>query len=106
MSTDALTQPTVKAAIEALQRGDRAAWNAAFEPDATLYDDGTPQSLAEFSEEAIGNDRFVSIESVSSDGLVVSGEFHSKRQGKFLTLFRFQLSPSGKIQRLDIGQGE
>lgn len=106
MSTDALIQPTVKAALDALQRGDGAAWSAAFEPDAALYDDGTPQSLEAYSAEIIGNDRFERIESVSEDGLVISGEFQSKRQGKFLTFFRFQLSPSGKIQRLDIGQGE
>jgi hypothetical protein len=40
MITDALTSPTVKAAIEALQEGDRPAWLALFEPSPELNDDG------------------------------------------------------------------
>jgi hypothetical protein len=48
MLTDVLTHPTVKATIDALQRGDRAAWSAQFEPDAKLYDDGSPRSLEKF----------------------------------------------------------
>jgi hypothetical protein len=45
MNTDALTNPTIKAAIEALQNGDRKAWSALFQSDAELYDDGSPRSL-------------------------------------------------------------
>ena len=45
MKTDALTNPTARAAIEALQNGDRKTWAALFEPDAELYDDGSPRSL-------------------------------------------------------------
>jgi ketosteroid isomerase-like protein len=81
MNTDALTHPTVKAAIEALQNGDRKAWSALFQSDAELYDDGSPRSLKEFT-----------------------GAFHSDQWGDFRTYFRFQLSPAGKINRLDIGQ--
>jgi ketosteroid isomerase-like protein len=44
MDIDRLKNPTVRAAIEALQRGDKQAWAALFEPDATLYDDGNPRS--------------------------------------------------------------
>lgn len=45
MLTDVLTNATVKAAIEALQKGDRKAWLALFESDAKLYDDGSPRPL-------------------------------------------------------------
>jgi hypothetical protein len=41
MRTDALTNPIVNAAIEALQNGDRKTWSALFEPDAEFYDDGS-----------------------------------------------------------------
>jgi hypothetical protein len=104
MITDRLTNPTVKAAIEALQKGDRNAWSALFEADAGLYDDGNPRSLPKFTEEALGHERFTSIDSVANDGLDVTGAFHSDRWGNFRTYFRFQLSPAGKIKRLDIGQ--
>jgi len=55
MKTDALTNPTVRAAIEALQNGDRKTWAAHFEPDVELYDDVSPRSLKEFTRDALGH---------------------------------------------------
>ena len=55
MKTDALTNPIVRAAIEALQNGNRKTWSALFEPDAELYDDGSPRSLKEFTRDALGH---------------------------------------------------
>jgi hypothetical protein len=104
--TDALTNPTVKAAIEALQKGDRERWLALFEPDAKLYDDGAPRSLDKFTRDALGHERFTSIDRLENDGLDLIGGFHSDQWGHFRTYFKFQLSPSGKIKRLDIGQAE
>jgi hypothetical protein len=106
MITDALENATVKAAIEALQKGDRTAWSALFESDAALYDDGSPRPLRKFTDDALGHERFTSIERVENDGLDVTGAFHSDRWGDFRTYFRFQLSPTGKIKRLDIGQAK
>jgi len=106
MITDALTNPTVKAAIDALQKGDRQAWSDLFEPDAELYDDGSPRSLRNFIKDALGRERFTSIERVENNGLDLTGAFHSDQWGDFRTYFRFQLSAAGKIQRLDIGQAE
>jgi len=106
MITDRLANATVKAAIEALQKGDRSAWSALFEPDAKLYDDGEPRSLQKFTDDALGHERFTSIERVENHGLDVVGAFHSDTWGDFRTYFRFQLSPAGKIKRLDIGQAE
>ena len=104
MLTDSLTNPTVRAAIEALQQGDRRAWSELFEIDAKLYDDGKPRSLEKFTKDALGHERFTSIERVENNGLDLVGGFHSDQWGDFRTYFRFHLSPSGKIKRLDIGQ--
>ena len=104
METDALTNSTVKAAVEALQSGNRKAWSALFEPDAELYDDGSPRSLKEFTRDALGHERFTSIDRVENNGLDLTGAFHSDEWGDFRTYFRFQLSPGRKIERLDIGQ--
>ena len=106
VTTDALTNPIVKAAIEALQKGDRKAWLALFESDAELYDDGALRSLEKFTREALGHERFTSIERVEKDGLELIGEFHSEQWGDFRTYFRFRMSPAGKIKRLDIGQAK
>jgi hypothetical protein len=104
MNTDTLTNQTIKTAIDALQKGDQKAWAALLEADAKLYDDGSPRSLEKFTKEALGHERFISIEKVENHGLEVVGGFHSDQWGDFRTYFRFHLSPSGKIKRLDIGQ--
>jgi hypothetical protein len=104
--TELLSHPTVKAAIEALQNGDGADWSAQFEHGAELFDDGSPRSLAQFTKDALGHERFTSIDEVRNGGLDVTGAFHSDEWGDFRTYFRFHLSPSGKIHRLDIGQAE
>jgi hypothetical protein len=106
MDNDRLVNPTVRAAIEALQKGDKQAWAALFEPDATLYDDGNPRSLKKFTQDALGHERFKSIDLVENQGLDLTGSFHTEQWGDFRTYFRFQLSPTGKIERLDIGQSE
>ncbi len=104
LSLDKLTNPTVKAAIAALQAGDRAAWAALFAPAATLFDDGQPHSLEAFTRDALGHERFTSIDRVTNNGLDLVGQFHSDRWGDFRTYFKFLLSPEGRIARLDIGQ--
>ena len=104
METELLTHPTVKAAVDALQKADKLAWAALFEPDAKLYDDGRPRSLEKFTRDSLGHERFISIDRVENGGLDVFGAFHSDKWGNFRTYFKFQLSPSGGIKRLDIGQ--
>jgi hypothetical protein len=104
MDVDRLMNPTVRAAIEALQKGDKEAWAALFEPGATLYDDGCQFSLRKFTEEGLGHERFKSIDLVENQGLDLVGGFHSNQWGEFRTYFRFQLGSTGKIKRLDIGQ--
>jgi hypothetical protein len=106
MTLDGLKNPTVKAAIDAFQKGDRNAWSALFDHDAELFDDGSPRSLERFTRDAVGHERFTSIDLVGQDGLEVIGRFHSEQWGDFRTYFRFHLDPEGKIHRLDIGQAD
>ena len=104
MAPPALKHPIVKAAIEAFQAGDRKAWSGLFVDDAELFDDENPRSLEAFTRDALGHERFTSIDRTSPDGLEVVGKFHSEQWGDFNTYFRFHLGSGGKIQRLDIGQ--
>jgi hypothetical protein len=104
MSFDQLTNPTVKAAIEALQNGDKTAWNSLFTADAKLFDDGAPRNLHEFSNSALGRERFTDIEKIENHGCDIYGAFHSDQWGDFRTFFKFHVTAEGKINRLEIGQ--
>jgi hypothetical protein len=92
--------------LDALQSGSRQEWAALFEPDAELFDDGQPRSLESFTRDALGHEHFVSIDRVGNHSLELISHFHSDKWGEFRTYFKFQLSPSGRIRRLDIGQAD
>lgn len=101
---DKLTNTIVRAAITALQDADSEDWFALFSEDAVLYDDGKKVKFREFFENALGHERFTSIDKVENDGLDVYGRFHSDKWGDFKTYFKFQINSEDKITRLDIGQ--
>lgn len=61
MNTHKPTDPTLRAAIEALQQGDAAARATLFEPDARRYEEGGARSLQPYTREAVGHERFISI---------------------------------------------
>lgn len=96
--------PTVKAAIEALQNGDKNAWENLFTSDAEMFDDGSRRDLNRFNDDAVGKEKFTSIDKVENDGCDVYGNFHSPQWGDFRTFFKFRVNGDGKIERLDIGQ--
>jgi hypothetical protein len=106
MLTDKIPNATAKAAIDALQAGNKTAWAALFESNAQLFDDGQPRDLHHFTEKALGHERFTSIDAIENGGLSLTGRFHSDTWGDFRTYFRFKLSGAGKIVRLDIGQAD
>lgn len=91
MATGNAMDPTVEAAINALQTGDKIAWRFLFATNAKLFDDGKPRDLITFTNEVLGHERFTRIESVGNDGLSVVGRFHSGQWGDFRAYFKFQL---------------
>jgi len=101
-----LTNTVVKAAVEALEKGDSTAWFALFTPDAVLYDDGNRQDFTRFSNSAFGrgHEHFTRIDKVENNGLDVYGSYHSDQWGDFKTYYKFHINNEGKITRLDVGQ--
>jgi hypothetical protein len=104
INTQELKQPVIRAAIDALQAGDREAWFAQFTHDAKLLDDGNPQNFTAFFNKALGHERFTSIDKIADEGKTLYGHFHSDTWGDFKTYFKFHLNAAGKIERLEIGQ--
>jgi len=106
MDTSKLTNEIIKKAFEALQKGDKETWSSLFTVDSELYDDGSPRNLQAFNNQAIGHERFTSIDKVENNGSDIYGRFHSDQWGDFKTYFKFHLNDQGKIYRLDIGQAD
>jgi len=94
----------IQRAIQAWQKADSTTWLSFFIPNAILLDDGKTRDFHKFSTEAIGQERFISIDKVENNGLDIYGRFHSDTWGDFKTYFKFHVNATGKIDRLEIGQ--
>jgi len=106
MNYETITHPTAKAAIEAWQKADVNQWRSFFVSKPHLLDDGHPRDFHKFYTEAMGKERFTSIDKVEDDGLSIYGHFHSDTWGDFKTYFKFHLDAQGKISKLEIGQAD
>lgn len=98
------TNVHVKKAIEALQAANSEDWFKCFNFQVKFTDDGNKADFVTFSQQALGNDRFIYIDRVENNGLDIYGKLHTKIWGKFDVYFKFQQDKDGKFNRLDIGQ--
>lgn len=103
MKTELITNKIAKSAFEAWQNEDAKKWYSLFTTDVKLLDDGDYRDFKQFTTEALGNERFTSIDKVEDGGKSIYGQFHSNRWGDFKTYFKFYLNEEGKINRLEIG---
>ncbi|TKC65001.1 hypothetical protein FBD94_00105 [Pedobacter hiemivivus] len=106
MDKNKISNLLVKQAFLAWQEGNSEKWLSFFTNDAQLLDDGSPRNFKKFSTEAIGTERFTSIDKVEDNGLSIYGKFHSDTWGDFKTFFKFHLNQAGKIYQLEIGQAD
>ncbi len=104
MESEKLKNVVAKDAFEAWQKGDSKLWFSFFTNDAQLFDDGHTRDFNKFSTEAIGHERFTSIDKIEDNGLSIYGKFHSDTWGDFKTYFKFHVNSEGKIFQLHIGQ--
>ncbi|PWN62830.1 hypothetical protein C1634_008630 [Chryseobacterium viscerum] len=105
MDLSKITDPSVKQAIEALQNGDKS-WYSFFTENPTMTDDGQHVDFKSFFSNALGNEKFLSIDRVENDGKDIYGNFQAGKWGTFPVFFRFHKNAEGKFERLDIGQNK
>jgi hypothetical protein len=106
MKLSDLSQPLVRAAIEAANARDSQAWYVLFADGATLSDDGQPEDFRQWSESELfgqSQTRVTAIHSEEENGTLVHADLHSDRWGDFQTFWKFTLE-NGKITRLEVGQ--
>ncbi|WP_405016558.1 nuclear transport factor 2 family protein [Kitasatospora sp. NBC_00070] len=101
---DKLSDPAVRTFLSALNANDRAAFQAALTPDATMADDGTDRDLADWTEREIFSSRgHIEVQSEKDDGRTVVANYRNDTWGEMRTAWRFAVR-DGLISRFETGQ--
>lgn len=103
ISEKLITNPTVRKAIDALQRGEVRGWLSLFVKNAVVYDHGNAMTAGEFIEKSAGREYFTRIDRADDTGLCVVGSYHTVQWGDFLVSFQFAVA-GRRICRLDVSQ--
>lgn len=102
--TDQIGDPAVRAFIDALNAGDRTAFQAALTPGATMSDDGTDRDLAEWTErEIFGAAGHLTVEQAHDDGRSFVASYSNSTWGAMRTRWKFTVR-EGKVARFETGQ--
>ncbi|WP_051891367.1 hypothetical protein [Chryseobacterium sp. JM1] len=105
MDLSKITDDTVKQAIQALQDGNQS-WYTFFTENPVMTDDGNTIDFKSFFSNALGKEKFLSIDKVENDSKDIYGNFEAGKWGTFHTFFKFHKNNEGKFDRLDIGQAK
>ena len=89
----------------AINDGDRDTFPATLTPNATLTDDGNPQSLHDWIDREIFSAHgHMTVEHENEDGLHLLARYRNDTWGEMPTFWRFQVT-GDKISRIDTGHG-
>ncbi|MCF2530290.1 nuclear transport factor 2 family protein [Yinghuangia soli] len=104
VATKQLSDPTVRAFVEAVNTHDKAAFLALLTPDATMTDDGTERDLADWTDREIFTTRgHIDVVSESDGGRAFVADYRNDTWGSMRTAWRFTVH-GDKISRFDTGQ--
>ncbi|MGW4895944.1 nuclear transport factor 2 family protein [Kitasatospora sp. NPDC004240] len=104
IATAKLSDPTVRAAVSAINAGDRDAFVALLSPDATMSDDGSDRDLEQWIDKEIFTVRgHIDVQSESSGGKALIANYSNETWGEMRTAWRFTVQ-EGRISRFETGQ--
>ncbi|MFJ8433062.1 nuclear transport factor 2 family protein [Kitasatospora sp. NPDC094019] len=99
-----LTDPTVRAAVTAINAGDRQAFLDLLAPGATMSDDGSDRDLQDWIDREIFTVRgHMEVRSESDGGRALVADFRNETWGEMRTSWRFTVE-NGRIDRFETGQ--
>ncbi|MFI9182832.1 nuclear transport factor 2 family protein [Streptomyces goshikiensis] len=100
-----LSEPAVRAFVNAVNAGDRAAFQEALTPGATMSDDGSDRDVAQWADKEIfssGGHMDVEAEADGGRSLVVA--YRNDTWGEMRTAWRFEVTADGRVSRFETGQ--
>ncbi|MER8094530.1 nuclear transport factor 2 family protein [Streptomyces goshikiensis] len=100
-----LSEPAVRAFVNAVNAGDRAAFQEALTPGATMSDDGSDRDVAQWADKEIfssGGHMDVETEADGGRSLVVN--YRNDTWGEMRTAWRFDITADGRVSRFETGQ--
>jgi hypothetical protein len=99
-----VTEPAVRALIDAINAGDRDAFFAALASDVTMSDDGQDRDLHQWVDrELFSSQGRMSVESATDGGRSLIADYTNATYGAMRGFWRFTLS-DGKISHFETGQ--
>jgi hypothetical protein len=99
-----ITDPAVRALIDAINAGDRTAFFAALTPDASMSDDGTERELAGWVDREIFTvNGHLEVESATDGGRSLVARYRNDTWGEMRTRWHFVVA-DGKVSRFETGQ--
>ncbi|MEU3755611.1 nuclear transport factor 2 family protein [Streptomyces olivoreticuli] len=103
--TDDLSDPAVRALVNAINANDVAAFRAALAPGATMSDDGADRDLAQWADKEIFSSHgHMDIESEEDGGRSLIARYSNDTWGAMRTRWQFTVDGGGKVSRFETGQ--
>ncbi|MFG2906972.1 nuclear transport factor 2 family protein [Kitasatospora sp. NPDC048286] len=104
IATAKLSDPVVRAAVTAINAGDREAFVGLLAEDATMSDDGSDRNLADWIDREIFTTHGrMDVQTESDGGRALVANFTNDTWGEMRTAWRFTVD-GGKVIRFETGQ--
>ncbi|MFE7563039.1 nuclear transport factor 2 family protein [Kitasatospora sp. NPDC057500] len=104
IATAKLSDPTVRAAVTAINDGNRQAFVDLLAPDATMSDDGTERDLQDWIDREIFTVHgHMEVRSESAGGRTLIADYRNETWGEMRTAWRFTVE-DGRISHFATGQ--
>ncbi|MFD6277148.1 nuclear transport factor 2 family protein [Streptomyces sp. NPDC060209] len=100
-----LSDPAVRAFVNAVNAGDQGAFHESLTAGATMSDDGSDRDVTQWAEKEIFSSRgHMDVESESDGGRALVVSYRNDTWGSMRTAWRFTVTPEGRVSRFETGQ--
>ncbi|MFI5682396.1 nuclear transport factor 2 family protein [Streptomyces sp. NPDC051636] len=105
IQTAKLSDPAVRAFVNAVNAHDREGFMALLAPGATMSDDGSDRDLAEWIDREIFSSRgHMEVDNESRGGRTLVARYRNDTWGEMRTKWTFVVEDDGRISRFETGQ--